>query len=280
MKIAGLVVLYNPKENIISTINNYIDEVDILYLIDNSNNDNSKMFKNKKIKYIANKENLGIAKALNMGAQMAINDGYKWLLTMDQDSIFENKSLSQLIEYTSTLDYEKVGIVSPWHHTKEEVVRPVEEVEELLDVMTSGNLLNLELYQKIGGFKEWLFIDSVDIEYCLNLNRNGYKVLRYNKSELIHELGDIKIIHILNRGLVCSNHNYIRRYYICRNVHYVSSMYNDIFPEYCNYIKNGLKGAFRNILFFEKDKYRKLRNMIRGYKDFKKGVKGKYPYSN
>ncbi len=280
MKLAGLVVLYNPKETIMDTINNYINEVDLLYLIDNSSNDNSSLFKNKKIKYIPNKENLGIAVALNMGARKAIKDGYDWLLTMDQDSTFSADSLSKLIKYAYSLDYEKVGIVSPWHHTKEVTNRPIKESEELMDVMTSGNLLNLKIYEKLGGFKEWLFIDSVDIEYCLNLNKNGYKVIRYNESELIHELGDIKIVHILNRNLVCSNHNYIRRYYICRNVNYVAKMYEDIYPEYCNFIRNGLKGAFRNILFFEKDKYRKLRNMIRGYKDFKKGVKGKYPYEN
>lgn len=280
MKIAGLVVLYNPKKTIMEIINNYINEVDILYLVDNSDKDNSDLFNNKKIKYIPNLENLGIAKALNMGAQMAIEDGYKWLLTMDQDSLFKDDSLLKLIDYSKTVDYSSVGIISPWHHTKEVVERNSSEFEEVMEVMTSGNLLNLEIFKKIGGFKEWLFIDSVDIEYCLNLNKNGYKVIRYNESELIHELGDIKIIYILTRKLVCSNHNYIRRYYISRNVNYVASMYKDVYPKYCKFIKNGLKGAFRNILFFEKDKYRKLRNMIRGYKDFKKGVKGKYPYNN
>ena len=57
-------------------------------------------------------------------------------------------------------------------------------------------------------------------------------------------------------------------------------MYHDQFPEYCEFIRNGLRGAFRNVLVFEKDKYRKIRNMIRGYNDYKKGIKGKYPYSN
>ena len=45
-------------------------------------------------------------------------------------------------------------------------------------------------------------------------------------------------------------------------------------------ILHGLDGQFRNILAFEKDKYRKLRNMKRGYKDYKKGIKGEYPYKN
>ena len=34
------------------------------------------------------------------------------------------------------------------------------------------------------------------------------------------------------------------------------------------------------IILFEKDKYRKIRNMIRGYYDYKRGIKGKYRFKN
>ena len=55
-------------------------------------------------------------------------------------------------------------------------------------------------------------------------------------------------------------------------------MYHEYFPEYCNFIKNGIKYQVRNILVLEKDKFRKIRSIIRGIKDFKNGVKGEYPY--
>ena len=67
---------------------------------------------------------------------------------------------------------------------------------------------------------------------------------------------------------------------MARNNHYIYDLYHDDFPEYCEMILHGLDGQFRNILAFEKDKYRKLRNMKRGYKDYKKGIKGEYPYKN
>ncbi len=282
MKIAGVVVLYNPNSDIKDNINSYLKDIDKLYVIDNSNNDdaNKLLPKSKKIEYHPNYDNLGIAVALNKGAELARKDGFKWLLTMDQDSYFEKDILKKMISFVNESKDNKVGIVSPWHNTKNGAKKPNVDVEEVMEVMTSGNLLNLDIHKKIGGFKEWLFIDSVDIEYGLHLNSLGYKVIRLNYLELEHELGNIKIKHVLGRNLVCSNHNYIRRYYIVRNIYYVNSLYKDIFPDYCNFIVHGLQGAFRNVLVFEKDKYRKIRNMYRGYRDFKKGIKGKYPYKN
>ena len=45
-------------------------------------------------------------------------------------------------------------------------------------------------------------------------------------------------------------------------------------------MQRGAFGRFKNILVWEKDKYRKIRNMYRGYRDYKRKIKGKYPYVN
>ena len=57
--------------------------------------------------------------------------------------------------------------------------------------MTSDNIINLDIYKKIGGFKDWLFIDGIDIEYCMSLHNNNYKILRIDTIEIDHNLGDI-----------------------------------------------------------------------------------------
>ncbi len=282
MKLAGIVTLYHPDKEVKKNIESYLYQVEKLYVIDNTEEiENHEVLpKSDKILYVPNHDNLGVAKALNMGAEMARNEGFEWLLTMDQDSRFESGTLESLIKYLEDHPNEPIGLISPWHNTKSGAVKPETAVEEVMEVMTSGNIINLEAHQEVGGFKEWLFIDSIDIEYGMNLNKHHYKVIRLNNVELEHELGDIQIKHVLGRNLVCSNHNYIRRYYIVRNINYVYEMYHEDFPEYCSFIRNGLKGAFRNVLVFEKDKYRKIRNMYRGYRDFKRGVKGKYAYKN
>jgi rhamnosyltransferase len=281
MKICGVVVLYNPSRDINIKISSYIDKIDKLFVIDNSCIDNSNLLlKDDRIVYIPNFENLGISKALNIAASIAFDEKYDWILTMDQDSCFEDDNLDKLINYSKECDYSKVGIISPWHKTKANSAKPNKLIEEKIEVMTSGNLVNLKAWKKVSGWKDWFFIDNVDIEFCMNLNVNQYKVIRLNSSELDHNLGDISIKKVLRRKFVCSNHNYIRQYYMVRNLYYLKDMYYNYYPDYINYMIRGMRGRARNIIVWEKDKYRKIRNMIRGYRDYKKKIKGIYNYKD
>jgi rhamnosyltransferase len=276
VKFSGMVTLYNPSKKNIDIIKNYIDGLDKIYLIDNSNKDNSDLIPNdKRIIYVPNKDNLGIAKALNMAANKAINDGYKWILTMDQDSELTLEVLEKLEQYVENHDMDNVGIVSPYHDVESNTPKKNKEAEEMVEVMTSGNLLNLDLYQKVGGFKDWLFIDLVDIEYCFNLRKSGYKVLRLNNVVMKHQLGDTTVHKFLIKKFICSNHSAIRRYYMVRNVFYVTDMYKKYFPGYCRYLKKVQRGQVRYIILFEKDKINKLKMMYKGLKDYKNNIKGR-----
>ena len=276
LKIAGIVTLYNPTDKDISNIDTYINDIDKLYIIDNTEgkSNESRIPKNSKIQYIFNNENVGVATALNIGAKKAIEEKYKWLLTMDQDTTFKPGVIEKMKEVILTHDVSKVGIVTPWHHTKLIDKKPDTEFDNPNDVMTSGNLLNLDIYQKIGGFKDWLFIDGIDIEYCLNLHSHGYDILRINSIEIDHNLGDLFYKNIRGRLFLCTNHAAFRRYYIMRNYHYIFDMYKDYNPAYCCSLISQ-KHNMIGVLLFEKDKYRKIRDYIRGLKAYKKGIKGK-----
>ena len=280
IKLAGIVTLYNPEEDVKKNIMSYLTDVDKLYIIDNTpNKDNKEVIpKSKKIEYIFNGENLGVATALNMGADLAIKAGYKWLLTMDQDSKFKKGDVEKIKVYIDDNNLESIGLVTPWHVINTGVKIPKEKVDYPFEVMTSGNIISLDAYMKVGGYKDDYFIDDIDIEYCMNLNRHGYKIVRLNYVKLKHDLGDIEVKHVLNRDFVCSNHNYIRRYYMVRNTFLLCDSYEKYFPDYCKFLKRGLRGQLQNIVLFEKDKVRKLINMYRGYKDYKKGIRGVYPY--
>ena len=221
-----------------------------------------------------NFKNLGVATALNIGAKKSLDSNYEWLLTMDQDSAFEKENLELMIKYIKNNDTSKVGIITPWHVINTGIQKPKEKIDYPFEVMTSGNLINLEAYKKNGGFKDDYFIDDIDIEYCMNLNLNGYKIVRLNYVELKHDLGDIEIKKFLGRNFVCSNHSAIRRYYMVRNTFYLCEEYEKYFPDYCKFLKRGLRGQLQNIILFEKDKLKKIKNMCKGYRDYKKGIKG------
>ena len=279
IKVAGIVTLYNPTDKDIKNISTYIDDIDKLYIIDNTEGKDNKdrIPDNKKIEYIFKNKNLGVATAMNMGAEKALKEGYNWLLTMDQDTTFNPGVMDKMKEVIAKEDTSKVGIVCPWHHTKLKDKKPKTEYDDPHDVMTSGNLVNLDIWKKIGGYKDEFFIDGIDIEYCMNLHKNGYHILRINTIEIEHNLGDIFYKNIRGRLFLCTNHAPIRRYYIMRNYHYIKDMYEKDDPGYC-YSLISQKHNMIGVLLFEKQKIKKIKMYLRGYKDYKKGIKGKYPY--
>ena len=279
LKVAGIVTLYHPTDEDINNISSYIDDIDRLYIVDNTEDKDNKdrIPKNKKIEYIFKNENLGVATAMNIGAEKAIKEGYNWLLTMDQDTTFNPGVMDKMKEVILKENTEKVGIVCPWHHTKLMDKKAKTEYDDPHDVMTSGNLVNLEIWKKIGGYKDEFFIDGIDIEYCMNLHKHGYHILRVNSIEIEHNLGDIFYKNIRGRLFLCTNHSPIRRYYIMRNYLYIRDMYIKDDPGYCYTLVNQ-KHNMLGVLLFEKQKIKKIRMYIRGYKDYKKGIKGKYPY--
>ncbi len=273
MKFAGVVVWYNPTDNDKKNIYSYLPGLDKLYIIDNSDEENS--FKlDKKIEYIFNGENKGIAKALNIAAKKSLDNGYEWLLTMDQDTVFEFEKLEELKKYIDKKE-EKIAIICPWLDTKLKIKKSKQKIDYPLDVMTSGNLLNLNVYRKIGGFLDDFFIDGVDMEYCLRLKKYGYKIKRINIISIKHNLGNIFYKKFFKKNFLCMNHNYVRYYYRVRNYHYIYDLYYKNEPEYCNSILK-FRAMIWCIIFYEKDKYRKLRAVYDGYKDYKKNIKGKY----
>ena len=275
MKIAAVVVFYNPSDKNIKNIDNYIDVIDKLYVVDNSEDDEIKMKSNKKIEYVKLGENKGIAYALNVGAKKSIEDGYNYLLTLDQDSKMNKKIIEEMISFLKSTKEKNIGLISPYQDidSKEDVLNG--DYEDMIEVMTSGNIIDLKAYKKIGGFKDWLFIDCVDTDYCMNLHKHGYKVLRLNNIVMKHELGKLVVHKLFGKEYPCYNHNPIRRYYIVRNNLYINSMYKDMYPDYCKRLLRIQKGQVKRIIAFEKNKFKKIKMMYKGYRDFKKGIRGK-----
>lgn len=273
MKLCGVVVLFNPKQDVLDNINTYIDELKKLYVVDNSIKDNKEMFNNSKITYISNKKNMGIAYALNRGVEKAKQDGFDYILTMDQDGTFNKDKLKEFIKETEDNLDKKIGIYSPLHKTKNDKLN--ENIkEDSLVVMTSGNIISIDIWDKVKGFKEWLFIDGVDQEYCLNIRKHGYKIKIFKNIILEHNLGKTINKKLLGHNFIVTNHNYARRYFITRNRLYINEMYKEDFPEFCSQELEFSKKEKLKILLFENNKLKKLKYIRKAKKDFKNGIKG------
>lgn len=274
--IAAVVVLYNPANDIEDNISSYLDHIDKLYAVDNSEHKNDflieELKKNKKIKYIDNRGNRGIAHALNVGAEEAIKDGYDLLLTMDQDSRASENMMVQMLECLKKSNISDVGIVSPFHASKFHTSSKESGCIEKKMVMTSGNLLSLEAYKKTGPFCEELFLDYVDNEYCLRLQRYGYKVIQASEAILYHNLGELSKHILFGKNIYCYNYPPIRYYYRTRNVIAVNKKlgYFDHL-----YVKELFKDIIK-IFLYEKNKMKKFQHIYLGTVDAIKGKMGKY----
>jgi rhamnosyltransferase len=275
-KIAAIVIVYNPPERILANIASFAPMVSRLYVFDNSEIRNHPLQQTivniygNKVYYHYNGTNAGMATALNTGIAWALKDGYEWMLTMDQDSFFENTAY--FTSFARYPDKSNVAIFSPVHilHVNDEVSD--QEVREKEIVMTSGNLLNLALHKKIGPFLEKLFIDEVDHEYCLRARMKGYKILEFSKILLIHELGE-KITTKKNKQII--THNPQRVYYMTRNGLYLIWHYGMVFPKLIRSRILNLIMIYVSIIFHQKDKASKLKMGFFGLLDFLVGKYGK-----
>jgi rhamnosyltransferase len=274
LKIAGVVILYNPKKEINENILSYINQVDFLYVVDNSELPSDQIehiikSNPKSLEVVRNNVNVGIASALNIAAKKAIENGFDLLLTMDQDSrVSENYVSEMLLEFERD---ECIGILSPYIiHTKNPRMPVLTGLVEVATAMTSGSVIKLSAHVQIGGFLEKLFIDYVDNEYCLRMKKSGYKIFRNNSIYIYHELGEAKARKFIYKKVFPTNHSPRRWYYRTRNRFYVYKEYKNEFPDYIKFDKRVFIKDIVKILLYEKNKIQKFKMILIGYRDFKR----------
>ena len=273
LHIAGVVVLYNSSRAVLDNIKTYLDQVEFLYAVDNSIEcDNSiveALQRWEKVKYVRLGKNFGIAHALNVGMQKAIEGGYGYMLTMDDDSQASPNMVDAYLEFLEKCDdSERIGIVSPFHFYRNYTLSAVKGDKEVLTAITSGSLINLRSYQRVGPFLEQLFIDYVDFEFCLRLNANGYKVVQAGDAVLYHNLGDLVPHKILWMRIGATNHSPLRIYYRTRNRLFVAEKYLLKFPGFVLKDLVTFLNELVKILLFESERFEKFKMVFKGLADF------------
>lgn len=285
--LAAVVVTYKPTEDIIANVLQTASFVDQVIIIDNETSTNSDKIikqitdKANNIKVIKNKENEGIAKALNQAGHLAVQMGYKWFLTLDDDSFVDPKMVDNLLEgYWAYPEKDKVLMLAPYY-CYDGVVEDHEKYQSqpkyriIPSTITSGSIMDLDCFKKIGDFDEGLFIDCVDDDYCLKLSSKGYQVLKVKDALIEHKLGDKKTFKWFGKTVYSDEHNYIRWYYITRNNMTMFVRYTLRFPLRNAHALHFFIKSVGKVVFLEEDKSRKIKSMFVGFKDFLIGKKGR-----
>jgi rhamnosyltransferase len=266
--IAGVVILYYPSESVMQNIQTYLSEVELLYVFDNSPGVNKKLMDNlcrlEKVTYLTEGKNVGIGAALNIAVRKALQQGYNYLLTMDQDSSAYQDMISTMFVHLK--ENERIGLITPFHqHVNAPKHPPQTEVETVVAAMTSGNILRLSAFDKVGGFIEKLFIDYVDIEYCLRLQMAGFSIVRVNKAILLHTVGHTVSRRFFGRTVYPVNHLPVRHYYQTRNRFYLHRLYGKKFPEYFRPDRKMFWNGILKILLYENQRFKKLMMISKGF---------------
>ncbi len=185
------------------------------------------------VDYLPNGENVGIATALNQGIEALRRAGAETALLFDQDSDPPAALLSDLPAAIARSNEvgERVALVGPayddprlggvapfvrFRHWKLERLTP--EGNEPIDVdflITSGSCINLRCWSEVGPMDDALFIDFVDLEWCVRAKYKGYRILGLPWIRMSHELG-AEPVHIFGRPYPM--HGPLRHYYQFRNV--------------------------------------------------------------
>ena len=185
-----------------------------------------------KVAVVPLEENQGIATAQNIGIAWAKKRGADYVVLSDQDSIPHDAMVRELLFAAERLrrQEERLACVGPRyldprHDNPPPFLRvqglrlkrltcgasPVVLVDYLV---ASGCLIPMDVLEKVGGMREDLFIDYVDIEWGLRARRLGYRSFGVCTALMAHRLGETPI-RFFHRKVPL--HSPLRHYYHFRN---------------------------------------------------------------
>lgn len=238
--VLGIVVTYNPDLAVlVQQLESLVPQLDCIYIIDNGSH-NSKFIVeiickfecSNKIKYLGLIENIGLAAAQNIGINRAKEISASHIVLFDQDSLLENEFINGLLacekellgqgvsvaaigpsfyDPTTGADYPATIYCGPFI---KRVNFDDEDYLEATFIIASGCMIRMDILDQTGLMCEELFVDYIDVEWCLRAKSKGLPVYITKKARMAHTVGD-KRISVFGRTM--SVHGPIRRYYLIRN---------------------------------------------------------------
>ena len=276
--ICAIIVVFNGYDCLYKTVESIINQVTKVVLVDNNSNDrtkkviNSILEKYKSIHVIWNQKNLGIAAAFNQGSEYAKKNNYDFILTLDQDSEPSSNMIEKMLKtyrdngsnYLLSICPRIIQKYQKKYYNEDNKIRIP---KRRFVAISSGQLINIKLYDVVGKYNEELFIDSVDFDYCLRINLVGGKIVECPSAILFHQLGYSVYFNFFDRKKGIILHNPIRYYYMVRNHIYIIKQYFYKFPLFC--FKKNFFMIYELIkaLLFQEKRFKIIKMVYRGVKD-------------
>ncbi|RCW84564.1 glycosyltransferase family 2 protein [Phyllobacterium bourgognense] len=236
-EVSGIIVTYNPDlKGLKSLLDAIVPQLGPVIIVDNGSKADIGTWLREQdvhVELVALGDNLGIAKAQNVGIERARAHGSGFVLLLDQDSLPAPDMVVTLVAAAKAQisNGVKLGCVGPrYEDTRQNNPPPFirtngfrlerqtcaipDAVVDVDYLIASGCLIPMGTLDDVGGMREELFIDYVDIEWGLRAGNKGYRSFGVCAALMKHDLGDEPILFL---GRQIPVHGPLRHYYHFRN---------------------------------------------------------------
>jgi rhamnosyltransferase len=276
----SIIVLFkhNPiafKQVLKYQINNFSN----IILVNNSPEISIDSYKSNHVSIINNSTNIGLAAALNVGILEAKKKGAEMVALFDQDTLIPDDFLQKMLKQINNYQTDKkLALFSPvfFNNVTDNYgpiinfklfrlirTKPANHTNVIHPhyVITSGSFIPISVLDDVGFMREKLFIDFVDIDWCLRARKKGYEIVSFPKIQIIHHLGD-SAVSIM--GTNYPIHSPLRMYYYFRNAMYLYRLHG---IEWNWRLIDAVRNLFRFLFYilFVKDRLTYSKYIIKGY---------------
>jgi rhamnosyltransferase len=241
-KIVAIVVTYEPDQHLLSQLLLALSpQVAGGILINNGHHlpISDEVLEKEAFEVQHLQKNIGVASALNLGFQWAQAKNAEFVVTFDQDSKPAPDMVLKLfdayqVQVAAGIKVGAVGAQQIDRRTgrhayflapitgKRRKILPIEgETIEVDHLITSGCLVPVKVWGEAGFFLDALFIDYVDIEWCLRLRHCGWHFFGVGDALLNHSIGD-NVKEWAGKTIPC--HSPMRHYFMIRNGIYLQKL--------------------------------------------------------
>jgi rhamnosyltransferase len=268
--ICAIITTMSPDENFIANLNAVVNQVSSVIIINDSGTFNDELaricnefFLNGiDVSVEHNIKNFGIAKSLNIGVELGIARGFKYILTLDDDTRIGENYVETL--YLALISDKSVALMIGSFTDGQKCRDADSDLIYKRCVITSGSIFHVDSYIKVSGFDEKMFIDYVDFDFCIKIKYAVGKIVLNNNAHFHHRIGERKSIKLLGFTFSSYNHSPFRIYYQSRNVLYLVIKHFRKEPIYLIYLTRILVMLPLRIIFVDDNKMLKLKNYFLG----------------
>lgn len=295
--VPGVVVTYQPDNDIGARLAAIAREADPLILIDNSANPPvadrlRELAGSLGAHFIASEGNLGLAAALNRAFVLLAERGCIRAITFDQDSTPQPgfaAALAALAESNPRTAVVGANWIDegrpnfPSRHLRRHPCCSVgfqrdaatTDLGGVTCVITSGALFDLPTWRRLAGFDETLFLDLVDTDYCLRARQAGYDIQVAAGAHLRHRRGNKQPVRRFGRTWWPAFMPPLRLRYLFRNRMRLLRRHALQVPHWAAFELFYATKVLAEILFLEEQKVAKVAACARGCFDGLRGRTGR-----